>query len=196
MRLNVNFIYYKKQTNVFLVFIPCLSTCNFSSIQYSFFVTYLKISIGIFLALAASRLIPHPPNFTSLMALSFYVPALLGIRYLPALILSFLITDLFIGFHGVTLFTWGSIIVIGLSAKFFLTSKLSRIMGALTGAIIFFVITNFGVWSLGAYGYTVEGLMICYTLGLPFFGNTLVSTIIFSAIIEIAIERKIFFKKI
>ena len=61
---------------------------------------YLKISVGIFLALAASRFIPHPPNFTSLMALSFYVPAILGIRYLPALILSFLITDLFIGFHG------------------------------------------------------------------------------------------------
>ena len=39
---------------------------------------YLKVSIGIFFALAASRFIPHPPNFTSLIALSFYVPALLG----------------------------------------------------------------------------------------------------------------------
>ena len=37
---------------------------------------YLKISLGILLALAASRFVPHPPNFTSLMALSFYVPAL------------------------------------------------------------------------------------------------------------------------
>ena len=57
---------------------------------------YLKISIGIFLALAASRFVPHPPNFTSLLALSFYVPAILGIRFIPALILSFLITDLII----------------------------------------------------------------------------------------------------
>ena len=55
---------------------------------------YIKISLGIFLALAASRFIPHPPNFTSLLALSFYVPALLGIRYIPALVLSFVITDL------------------------------------------------------------------------------------------------------
>ena len=157
--------------------------------------SYLKISAGIFCALAASRFIPHPPNFTSLMALSFYVLALLGIRYLPALILSFLITDLFIGFHSVTLFTWGSVIIIGLSAKFFLTSRLSRIMGALTGAAIFFVITNFGVWSLGAYGYTIEGLMACYTLALPFFGNTLVSTIIFAAIIEVALEIKLFTHK-
>ena len=64
---------------------------------------YIKISLGIFIALAASRFIPHPPNFTSLLALSFYIPALLGIRYLPALIVSFALTDLFIGFHGTAL---------------------------------------------------------------------------------------------
>jgi len=127
------------------------------------------------------------------MALSFYVPALLGVWYLPVLIFSFLITDLFIGFHSITLFTWGSVIIIGLSAKFSLTSKLSRIIEALMGAIIFLGITNFGVWSLGSYGYTVESLLICNTLALPFFGKTLVSTIIFSAIIEITLERKIFF---
>ena len=47
---------------------------------------YLKISIGIFFALAASRFIPHPPNFTSLIALSFYVPAILGVRFIPVLL--------------------------------------------------------------------------------------------------------------
>ena len=78
---------------------------------------YLKISLGIFVSLAASRFITHPPNFTSLIALSFYIPALLGLRYLPILILSFIITDLFIGFHGVTLFTWGSVVIIGLFSK-------------------------------------------------------------------------------
>ena len=39
---------------------------------------YLKITLGIFIVLAASRFIPHPPNFTSLIALSFYVPLFLG----------------------------------------------------------------------------------------------------------------------
>ena len=38
----------------------------------------LKIFIGIFFCLAVSRFIPHPWNFTSLLALSFYVPAFLG----------------------------------------------------------------------------------------------------------------------
>ena len=91
---------------------------------------YFKISIGVFAALAASRFIPHPPNFTSLLALSFYVPALLGIRYLPVLVISFVITDLVIGFHGVTLFTWGSVILIGLGSKFFTKNILNRIFGS------------------------------------------------------------------
>ena len=42
---------------------------------------YFKISLGIFIALAASRFVPHPPNFTSLLALSFYVPAILGLKF-------------------------------------------------------------------------------------------------------------------
>ena len=83
---------------------------------------YLSICVGIFITLSASRFIPHPPNFTSLLALSFYVPAILGIRYIPILILSFAITDLFIGLHGLTLFTWGSVIFIGLISRFFLTN--------------------------------------------------------------------------
>jgi hypothetical protein len=145
---------------------------------------YLKVSIGIFLALAASRFIPHPPNFTSLLALSFYIPVLLGIRYLPVLLLSFAITDFFIGFHGLTLFTWGSVIIIGLLSKYFVQSIISRISGALIGSLVFFLITNFGVWSLGAYGYTINGLILCYTLAIPFFSYSLISTFIFSGIIE------------
>ena len=156
---------------------------------------YLKVSTGIFLVLAASRFIPHPPNFTSLLALSFYVPAILGIRYLPALVLSFFITDLVIGFHGTTLFTWGSVILIGLLSKFFISNTIIRISGALIGASLFFVITNFGVWSLGFYGHTIEGLITCYTLAIPFFGNTIVGTIIFSSIIEVFLKRKMLFKR-
>ncbi len=145
---------------------------------------YLKISFGILIALAASRFIPHPPNFTSLLALSFYVPALLGTRYLPALLISFLITDLFIGFHTLVFFTWGSVILIGLSSKFFLLNTYTRIFGSILGAVIFYLITNFGVWSLGSYGYSLNGLIICYTLALPFFGQSLLSTLVFSSVIE------------
>lgn len=145
---------------------------------------YLKFTIGIFLVLAASRFIPHPPNFTSLIALSFYVPAFLGIRYIPALIFSFVITDAIIGFHSVTIFTWGSVIIIGLLSKYFIKNIFSRISGALVGCCLFFLITNFGIWSLGTYGYTIEGFILCYTLAIPFFAYNIISTLIFSSIIE------------
>ena len=151
---------------------------------------YMKISIGIFVALAASRFIPHPPNFTSLLALSFYVPALLGIRYIPALIIGFAITDLFLGFHSTTLFTWGAVIFIGLLSKHFIKNIISRISGALVGACIFFIVTNFGVWSIGIYGYTMNGLLTCYTLAIPFFAYSLISTFIFSSIIEAVYKFK------
>ena len=145
---------------------------------------YLTISLGIFLTLSLSRLIPHPPNFTSLLALSFYVPAFLGLRYLPALIISFVLTDMIIGFHALVLFTWLSVILIGLNTKYFLSNIYTRISGSLLGALLFFVITNFGVWSMGSYGYTIDSIILCYALAIPFFGNTVISTIFFAAIIE------------
>lgn len=144
----------------------------------------LKISLGIFLALAASRFIPHPPNFTSLLALSFYIPLLLGIKFLPLLLISFIITDFIIGWHEVAFFTWGSVVLIGLMSKFFISNIITRVSGALLGACLFYLITNFGVWSQGSYGYTLEGLMVCYILAIPFFGYSLISTFIFSGIIE------------
>tara|TARA_Y100000992_G_scaffold278140_1_gene223481 strand:- start:411 stop:905 length:495 start_codon:yes stop_codon:yes gene_type:complete len=155
---------------------------------------YLKITIGIFLALAASRFLPHPPNFTSLLALSFYVPALLGLTFIPALLMSFIVTDLIIGFHGVAIFTWGSVILIGLISKYFKKTILNRIFGAILGACLFFIITNFGVWSLGSYGYSFNSFVLCYTMALPFFTYSLISTFIFSSIIE-SIYKLILSKK-
>jgi len=135
---------------------------------------YLKISIAIFLALAASRFVPHPPNFTSLLALSFYVPAILGRKFLPSLLISFIITDFIIGFHNVVFFTWGSVILIGIISKFFLKSIFSRLSGALMGAVIFFLFSNFGVWINGMYGYSLDGLILCYTMAIPFFSYSLI----------------------
>ena len=145
----------------------------------------LVISIGIFLSLAASRFIPHPPNFTSLIALSFYVPVFLGFRFLPALLISFAVTDFIIGYHSGTHWTWGSVLLIGVASMYFTSSFLSRISGALFGALIFFIVTNFGVWIGGMYGYNLAGLISCYTLAIPFFAYTLISTLIFSLVIEV-----------
>ena len=145
---------------------------------------YLKIAFGVLVVLSASRFIPHPPNFTSLIALSFYIPAVFGKRYIPVVVLALLFTDLFIGFHSTIIFTTGSVILIGLISNYFNRSITFRIFGALTGALIFFVLSNFGVWLNGSYGYSLNGIISCYLLAIPFFGYSVISTIIFSSIIE------------
>jgi len=154
---------------------------------------YLKAFLGIFLVLAASRFIPHPPNFTSLIALSFYIPAFFGFIYIPLIILSFLITDIFIGFHNLTFFTWGSVLLIGFISKYFLNTIYLRIIGALLGAVIYFIITNFGVWIIGDYSLDFKGFIECYFLAIPFFGYTIISTIVFSIVFEVMIF--FFYKK-
>jgi len=156
---------------------------------------YLKIAIGIFIILSASRFIPHPPNFTSLIALSFYIPLFFGKIFIPALVISFFITDFIIGFHSLTFFTWGSVIIIGLISNLFIKNIYYRISGVLSGCVIFFLVTNFGVWTQGSYGYSFEGLLTCFVLALPFFGYSIVSTLIFSSIIE-TIYKLDFIKKI
>ena len=98
---------------------------------------YLILCVGIFTTLSASRFIPHPPNFTSLLALSFYVPVFLGLRFLPVLIISFAITDLIIGYHSGTHWTWGSVFLIGIMSPYFAKNLKSRISGSLLGATIF-----------------------------------------------------------
>ena len=148
---------------------------------------YLKIFFGILIVLGSSRFIPHPPNFTSLIALSFYVPAIFGNRYIPIVLFCFIITDMIIGFHNTIFFTWLSVLIIGYLSKYFNQSYLYRISGALSGAILFYLITNFGVWMLGSYGYTINGFINCYVLALPFFGYTFISTLFFSSIIETVI---------
>jgi hypothetical protein len=143
-----------------------------------------KIAASVFFVLIISRIIPHPPNFTTLLALSFYVPAILGIRFIPVVVLSFLLTDLYFGFHSVVLFTWGSVIIIGYISKYFNKSLLYRIAGSLSGAVIFYLLTNFGVWATGSYGYDIAGLSQSYIMAIPFFAYSIISTLIFSAIIE------------
>ena len=145
---------------------------------------YYKASLTILVLLSVSRFIPHPPNFTSLIALSFYVPVIFGYRYIPVVLISFAITDLIIGFHNLLFFTWGSVVLVGLISNLFKKTIILRIFGAISGAILFFITTNFGVWTFGSYGYTINGLVECYTLAIPFFTYNVISTILFSSIIE------------
>ncbi len=146
----------------------------------------LKILVCILIILFTSRLIPHPPNFTILIALSFYVPILFGRNHILSVVLSFAITDIYFGLHTISLFTWFSVFLIGFLSKFIKKNILSRILGASSGALIFFGITNFAVWFINGYDHNgLDSLIETYILGIPFLFYSILSTVIFSVIFEI-----------
>ena len=74
---------------------------------------------------------------------------------------------------------------------YFTNNVMTRISGALQGALVFFIVTNLGVWTNGMYGDNIEGLVTCYTMAIPFFAYSLISTLIFSTLIESICKIKI-----
>ncbi len=53
-------------------------------------------------------------------------------------------------------------------------------MAGLGSAVLFFVVSNFGTWALGAtYPLTWAGLVECYVMAIPFFRNTVISMGVF-----------------
>ena len=147
--------------------------------------------ISLIIILAFARLIPHPPNFTPIIAVAIISGYFFKNFNLSVLILlsAMLISDLFIGFYDNIIFVYLSLIVIT-----FIFHKISSNINfknlfiySFAGSVIFFVVSNFGVWALGspgvqdiAYDKSLSGLIQCYILAIPFFGNTFLSTLIFS----------------
>ena len=141
--------------------------------------------ISLILLLAFSRLIPHPPNFTPIVAvaiMSGYLFKNVNLSFL-VLLIAMLLTDVFFGFYQHMFFVYLSLFLI--TFVFFKISKKINyknlfVFGFL-GSFIFYLISNFGVWATGAlYEKNLNGLINCYFLAIPFFKNTLLSTAIFS----------------
>ena len=133
--------------------------------------------LSLILILTFSRLIPHPPNFTPIIAASilggFFFQRL---EITIAVIFSSLfLTDLVLGLYSSMAFVYTSLVlIIILSNKMskFLNLKTLLIFG-LAGATIFFIFSNFGVWLLsGLYPKNMSGLIECYIMAIPFFKNT------------------------
>ena len=147
--------------------------------------------ISLILILVFARLIPHPPNFTPIIAaaiVSGYLFKNINLSLLTLLI-AMLISDLFIGFYENVIFVYASLLLIT-----FVFHKISNKINfknlfiyGFAGSLIFFIVSNFGVWALSspgvydiAYEKNLNGLMQCYILAIPFFGNTFLSTLIFA----------------
>jgi hypothetical protein len=68
-----------------------------------------------------------------------------------------------------------------------LSSKKVSIKNILISSISFFVIKNFCFWLIG-YPKTLNGLMECYTLALPFFRNSLIGDFFYAGVMYYAFE--------
>ena len=148
-------------------------------------------AFGMFLLvmfLVASRVVPHPPNFTPVLAVAIFAPYFFR-EWAVAVsvpLVAMVLADLIIGMHSYMLWVYGVVAASTLISYIlrYTGSHLFRVGAlALGSCLIFFLVTNFGVWfGSGFYPKTTEGLIACYIAALPFFGNTLVSTVAFSGL--------------
>ena len=142
---------------------------------------------AIVLFLAFSRLIPHAPNFTPLGAMALLAGACVKDLRVSLLIpmIAMLLSDAIIGFHSSMIFVYGAVALIVIGSHFWLTqlSLVSITLASIISAITFFIVTNFGAWlAHDMYPHTISGLTQAYIAGIPFFKNTLISNIFFTAI--------------
>ncbi len=146
------------------------------------------VVLGMVLTAAASRLIPHPPNLTPIAAIALFGGAYFADKRLAFLVMlaAMLLSDLAIGLHRelpVVYACFATTVCIGLWLRG--RRRAPLIAGAALGSsILFFVVTNFGVWALSSlYPKTMEGLIACYLAAIPFFKNTLVGDVFYTALL-------------
>lgn len=136
----------------------------------------------------AARLIPHPPNFSPIAAMALFGGATFASKraaFLVPLAAMFL-SDVVLGFYSITPVVYGSFALItclGFGVR--RRQTVWRLVSAsVAAAVLFFATTNFGMWALEDwYPRTMSGLWECYVAAIPFFRNTLLSNLFYSAVL-------------
>jgi len=152
----------------------------------------LKILLAISLIAAPIiwRIINHNNNFApnlEFITVSAVLAAIILGKKAAIIVplMAIVLSDLIIGNSSIFIFTWGSFLIIGISA--IILNKLnnnpikqiaSSAAFALSSSFLFFAITNFGVWVQGWYPATFAGLITSYTMALPFYKTMLIGNII------------------
>lgn len=152
------------------------------------FITKENIAIFLILIVVISRLVPHPPNFTPVLSIALFAGAMFPSKWKAFLIpvAGLILSNFLLGFYAVAWVVVGLMIVITAMGLLMKTNKSApRWIGYSLGAsVFFFIVSNFFVWVFsGYYPMTPAGLLTNYELALPFFQNTLVSTLFYSLIL-------------
>lgn len=148
--------------------------------------TNILIAVGLIGLVVCLRLLPHPANFAPVAAAAIFGGTILPRRWALTVPLAAMIaSDLIIGLHGLILLTWGSYALFALASSHWLRRRISLIRGAaltVSASVFFFAVTNFGVWlTSGMYAHSWAGLNRCFVMALPFFRNTFLSDVLYTA---------------
>ena len=140
-----------------------------------------NIILGMIVLAVASRLLPHPPNFAPITGIALFAASKINKKliafFLPLVCL--FVTDLILGLSWINLFVYLSF---GLISMMGMLVKRVSILTILGSSLLFFIVSNFGVWLL-YYPLSLEGLVSCFTLAIPFFSNTLAGDLVYTALL-------------
>lgn len=148
----------------------------------------IVLMVGMILLAGFLRLVPHPPNFAPIAAMALFAGAHFQQRALAFLVplMAMLLSDMIIGFHSGIVLVYVCM-AIAVAVGMLLKGRMGTVTvaaGLLASAVIFFVVTNFGVWfTSGMYALSIEGLVACYVAAIPFFHNTVLGNVFFGALL-------------
>lgn len=141
---------------------------------------------SVIVAAVLLRLVPHEPNVAPIGAMALFGGAYLSKKYALTLpILAMFVSDIFLGFHNTIGWVYGSFILTGLIGGL-LRNRANPgnvLFASLSSSVLFYLITNFGVWFSGSmYPKDFSGLMQSYLMALPFFRNTLLGDLFYNGV--------------
>lgn len=154
--------------------------------------SFIFIASTILIA-AASRLFPHIPNFTPIAAMALFGGVYFSDKRLAIVLplIAMILSDIAIqliygwGFHDTIIYVYVAFILTSFIGIMLRTKVglLSVASGSIISSILFFIITNFGVWAASGFQLGINGLNATYLLGIPFFAPTLIGDLFFNGIL-------------
>jgi hypothetical protein len=148
----------------------------------------LLVAVLLVVIAAASRVIPHPWNFTPMIAVALFAGARIERSWLAAIAVTACLAlgDIALGAFPYSGMAWvyGSMLLVVAAGRLVRTRSgiAAPLVGALCAGFVFFLVTNFAVFvSGGLYPRTTAGLVECYTAALPFYRNQIVGDVLFTS---------------
>ncbi len=155
--------------------------------------TQILFFLGLFLFVFGMRFLPHLYNVTPVLAVALLSGFHFRNRSVAALLplLAMLASDLILGFHPQMLFVYVPIVSVVFMGQWMKSRnqksnwpKKESMGFAAFGAILFFLVSNFGVWATeNFYSHNFAGLVTCMAAGIPFFEKSLLGDMMFTGML-------------